>query len=61
MKNWQQRWFVLRGDQLLYYKDEDEAKPQVRNPSALGCKSSKQAVTGGNVDSCPSASDAPDS
>nr|XP_056706520.1 rho GTPase-activating protein 22 [Euleptes europaea] len=28
MKNWQQRWFVLRGDQLLYYKDEDEAKPQ---------------------------------
>ncbi|XP_066476996.1 rho GTPase-activating protein 22 isoform X2 [Tiliqua scincoides] len=28
MKNWQQRWFVLRGDQLFYYKDEDEAKPQ---------------------------------
>ncbi|XP_054584949.1 rho GTPase-activating protein 22 isoform X1 [Eptesicus fuscus] len=28
MKNWQQRWFVLRGDQLFYYKDKDEAKPQ---------------------------------
>ncbi|XP_069467267.1 rho GTPase-activating protein 22 isoform X2 [Ambystoma mexicanum] len=28
MKNWQQRWFVLRGDQLYYYKDEDETKPQ---------------------------------
>ncbi|XP_059518059.1 rho GTPase-activating protein 22 isoform X5 [Myotis daubentonii] len=28
MKNWQQRWFVLRGDQLSYYKDKDEAKPQ---------------------------------
>ncbi|NXW75783.1 RHG22 protein, partial [Hirundo rustica] len=29
MKNWQQRWFVLRGDQLFYYKDEEETKPQV--------------------------------
>nr|KAF6294102.1 Rho GTPase activating protein 22 [Pipistrellus kuhlii] len=28
MRNWQQRWFVLRGDQLFYYKDEAEAKPQ---------------------------------
>ncbi|XP_066047372.1 rho GTPase-activating protein 22 isoform X4 [Chamaea fasciata] len=28
MKNWQQRWFVLRGDQLFYYKDEEETKPQ---------------------------------
>ncbi|XP_028734201.1 rho GTPase-activating protein 22 isoform X7 [Peromyscus leucopus] len=28
MKNWQQRWFVLRGDQLLYYKDKDDSKPQ---------------------------------
>ncbi|XP_064370532.1 rho GTPase-activating protein 22-like [Dromaius novaehollandiae] len=28
VKNWQQRWFVLRGDQLLYYKDEEETKPQ---------------------------------
>ncbi|NXJ79177.1 RHG22 protein, partial [Trogon melanurus] len=30
MKNWQQRWFVLRGDQLFYYKDEEETKPQVQ-------------------------------
>ncbi|KAF7464797.1 Hypothetical predicted protein [Marmota monax] len=28
MKNWQQRWFVLRGNQLFYYKDKDETKPQ---------------------------------
>ncbi|XP_021499140.1 rho GTPase-activating protein 22 isoform X3 [Meriones unguiculatus] len=28
VKNWQQRWFVLRGDQLFYYKDKDESKPQ---------------------------------
>ncbi|XP_053889334.1 rho GTPase-activating protein 22 isoform X1 [Malaclemys terrapin pileata] len=28
MKNWQQRWFVLRGDQLFYYKDEEETKLQ---------------------------------
>uniref|UniRef100_H3BH81 PH domain-containing protein n=1 Tax=Latimeria chalumnae TaxID=7897 RepID=H3BH81_LATCH len=28
MKNWQQRWFVLRGDYLYYYKDEEETKPQ---------------------------------
>ncbi|XP_059934751.1 rho GTPase-activating protein 22 isoform X2 [Mesoplodon densirostris] len=28
MRNWQQRWFVLRGHQLFYYKDKDESKPQ---------------------------------
>ncbi|NXA48746.1 RHG22 protein, partial [Nothocercus julius] len=28
MKNWQPRWFVLRGDQLFYFKDEEETKPQ---------------------------------
>ncbi|NWU87102.1 RHG25 protein, partial [Onychorhynchus coronatus] len=28
VKNWQQRYFVLRGQQLYYYKDEDDAKPQ---------------------------------
>ncbi|XP_049646616.1 rho GTPase-activating protein 22 isoform X2 [Suncus etruscus] len=28
MKNWQQRWFVLSGDQLFFYKDKDETKPQ---------------------------------
>ncbi|NWS85693.1 RHG25 protein, partial [Toxostoma redivivum] len=29
VKNWQLRFFVLQGQQLLYYKDEDDAKPQV--------------------------------
>ncbi len=29
VKNWQQRYFVLRGQQLYYYKDEDDTKPQV--------------------------------
>ncbi|NXT23195.1 RHG25 protein, partial [Syrrhaptes paradoxus] len=29
VKNWQQRYFVLKGQQLYYYKDEDDAKPQV--------------------------------
>ncbi|NWW26860.1 RHG25 protein, partial [Falcunculus frontatus] len=29
VKNWQQRYFVLKGQQLFYYKDEDDAKPQV--------------------------------
>ncbi|KAF6107494.1 Rho GTPase activating protein 22 [Phyllostomus discolor] len=28
MKNWQQCWFVLHWDQLFYYKDKDETKPQ---------------------------------
>ncbi|XP_061765003.1 rho GTPase-activating protein 22 [Nerophis ophidion] len=28
MKNWQLRWFVLRADQLFFYKDEEETKPQ---------------------------------
>ncbi|KAM4714934.1 rho GTPase-activating protein 22 [Anableps anableps] len=28
MKNWQLRWFVLRADQLYFYKDEEETKPQ---------------------------------
>lgn len=35
MKNWQQRWFVLRGDQLFYYKDKDEAKPQVSGACSM--------------------------
>lgn len=30
VKNWQQRYFVLRGQQLLYYKDEEDVKPQVQ-------------------------------
>ncbi|XP_035255872.1 rho GTPase-activating protein 22 isoform X1 [Anguilla anguilla] len=28
MRNWQLRWFVLRSDQLYFYKDEEETKPQ---------------------------------
>ncbi|MEE6479141.1 hypothetical protein FKM82_012147 [Ascaphus truei] len=28
VKNWQQRYFVLKGQQLWYYKDEDDSKPQ---------------------------------
>ncbi|CDQ66761.1 unnamed protein product [Oncorhynchus mykiss] len=28
MKNWQLRWFVLRSDQLFFYKEEEETKPQ---------------------------------
>ncbi|XP_049614319.1 rho GTPase-activating protein 22 isoform X1 [Syngnathus scovelli] len=28
MKNWQLRWFVLRSEQLDFYKDEEETKPQ---------------------------------
>ncbi|XP_074837811.1 rho GTPase-activating protein 25 [Carettochelys insculpta] len=28
VKNWQQRYFVLKGQQLFYYKDEEDAKPQ---------------------------------
>ncbi|NXP22637.1 RHG25 protein, partial [Scytalopus superciliaris] len=28
VKNWQHRYFVLKGQQLFYYKDEDDAKPQ---------------------------------
>ncbi|NXV23484.1 RHG25 protein, partial [Cepphus grylle] len=34
VKNWQQRYFVLKGQQLYYYKDEDDVKPQ-RGPSCL--------------------------
>lgn len=53
MKNWQQRWFVLRGDQLFYYKDKDETKPQVRGTCSVvltgggGCYSG--AVSLGNL------------
>ncbi|NXD63351.1 RHG25 protein, partial [Eolophus roseicapillus] len=31
VKNWQQRYFVLKGQQLYYYKDEDDVKPQEGN------------------------------
>ncbi|RMC13699.1 hypothetical protein DUI87_08777 [Hirundo rustica rustica] len=30
VKTWHTRWFVLKGDQLYYFKDEDETKPLVR-------------------------------
>lgn len=30
VKTWHSRWFVLRGDQLCYYKDEEETKALVR-------------------------------
>lgn len=30
VKTWHSRWFVLRGDRLFYYKDEEETKPLVR-------------------------------
>uniref|UniRef100_A0A670J2W7 PH domain-containing protein n=1 Tax=Podarcis muralis TaxID=64176 RepID=A0A670J2W7_PODMU len=29
VKNWQQRYFVLKGQHLYYYKDEEDLKPQV--------------------------------
>ncbi|XP_030880304.1 rho GTPase-activating protein 25-like [Leptonychotes weddellii] len=32
VKNWQQRYFVLRAQQLYYYKDEEDTKPQVLDP-----------------------------
>lgn len=45
VKTWHTRWFVLKGDQLYYFKDEDETKPLVSKeikstagPSALGSK-----------------------
>ncbi|ETE59151.1 Rho GTPase-activating protein 25, partial [Ophiophagus hannah] len=28
VKNWQQRYFVLKGQHLLYYKEEEDLKPQ---------------------------------
>ena len=33
VKTWHSRWFVLRGDQLYYYKDEEETKALVRLPA----------------------------
>ncbi|GCB67825.1 hypothetical protein scyTo_0015162 [Scyliorhinus torazame] len=28
VKQWQSRWFVLRGDNLCYYKEEEDGRPQ---------------------------------
>lgn len=49
MKNWQQRWFVLRGDQLFYYKDKDETKAQVSSacPVSHGCHTVTLGLKGG--------------
>ncbi|XP_014827281.1 rho GTPase-activating protein 22 [Poecilia latipinna] len=38
MKNWQLRWFVLRSDQLYFYKDEEETKPQVMFQTCQGLR-----------------------
>uniref|UniRef100_U3IEY8 Rho GTPase activating protein 24 n=1 Tax=Anas platyrhynchos platyrhynchos TaxID=8840 RepID=U3IEY8_ANAPP len=35
VKTWHTRWFVLKGDQLYYFKDEDETKPLVMQLSSL--------------------------
>ncbi|NXO52606.1 RHG25 protein, partial [Aramus guarauna] len=37
VKNWQQRYFVLKGQQLYYYKDEDDVKPQVGRGRWVSC------------------------
>lgn len=42
VKNWQQRYFVLRAQQLYYYKDEEDSKPQV----PAGCVSLLRAQRG---------------
>ncbi|KAL6078284.1 hypothetical protein STEG23_006541, partial [Scotinomys teguina] len=34
VKTWHTRWFVLKGDQLYYYKDEDETKPLASSASS---------------------------
>ncbi|XP_068162401.1 rho GTPase-activating protein 22 isoform X2 [Antennarius striatus] len=43
MKNWQLRWFVLRSDQLFFYKDEEETKPQGCIP-LQGCQVNELAA-----------------
>lgn len=35
VKTWHTRWFVLKGDQLYYFKDEDEIKPLVSDSPKL--------------------------
>uniref|UniRef100_A0A8I5NBZ9 Rho GTPase activating protein 25 n=1 Tax=Papio anubis TaxID=9555 RepID=A0A8I5NBZ9_PAPAN len=35
VKNWQQRYFVLRAQQLYYYKDEEDTKPQVSSANLI--------------------------
>lgn len=38
VKTWHSRWFVLRGEQLYYYKDEEETKALVRTLTHLSLK-----------------------
>lgn len=52
MKNWQQRWFVLRGDQLFYYKDKDESKPQVRHKGPMSHGSYAGTMMGSKFSVC---------
>ncbi|NXA12462.1 RHG25 protein, partial [Sapayoa aenigma] len=49
VKNWQQRYFVLKGQQLYYYKDEDDAKPQecVSPPPALSAAAASMVYFAG--------------
>uniref|UniRef100_A0A3B3V4I2 PH domain-containing protein n=1 Tax=Poecilia latipinna TaxID=48699 RepID=A0A3B3V4I2_9TELE len=35
VKTWHSRWFVLRGELLYYYKDEEETKPLGRSTCRL--------------------------
>lgn len=43
VKTWHSRWFVLRGDQLHYYKDEEETKALVRLQTHWNTWESRQA------------------
>ncbi|NWV18175.1 RHG25 protein, partial [Origma solitaria] len=49
VKNWQHRYFVLKGQQLYYYKDEDDAKPQecVFSPAILSINGALMCVFAG--------------
>lgn len=42
VKTWHTRWFVLKGDQLYYFKDEDETKPLVSNRKLKNFQWNKQ-------------------
>lgn len=42
VKTWHSRWFVLRGDRLHYYKDEEETKPLVRQKARQQQRSPRQ-------------------
>ncbi|NXG02996.1 RHG25 protein, partial [Sakesphorus luctuosus] len=46
VKNWQHRYFVLKGQQLYYYKDEDDAKPQVGPGHQAGVGAQHRAGVG---------------